>query len=735
MPVIAASTIIFAIEAGVKLGQKVHEVLIDETRERALLLPLGDVVGDEERTNALDFLSDPVYAKLFEPNGPYHNMDSPAKVARTLLGLEYRGVKREELVDALGKMHRYKQVSDQFAARPVVQRILGTVVEIGISYYSTHPPALFRDSAANKVVEGFVEGLNQLLVENRLSFAEDSFASIAEKVLGYALTTALNTLSETPGLVVGDERIKALVSSSTRAMSAEIAAIREQAAAGFELSHLATSEAYLKRLAGSILRGGATAIAENPGLFVGVIRNESDPKNILHAVIIDIAEGVRDNRDLFTAVALERLAAVAIGAVGKNPAILSKDKFLRILIQDTSTALAKAVREDDSRLFSESSAVLILEQSLATVANHAEMLIDPNNPRRQFAAETVAALAAGINKGLEDNRSLDVIFTEQTALRLAKIALDKVAANPERLLGLKASASPADTVLAQIIGSVASALTMTASGDLIDIRRIASTETLVGIVDTALLVTLRNIDKLLDLKNPDQKTNLLHKVLQSLATAIDSQADILANANPPGSVRDLVDREVFLEIVQKVLPVVSSHVTAATADDGKLVGVAVDIAFDLARGALAGDINGETLPDVIEAILRTAARNEAAPDAVRTAITAFEAAIADRAGGGQAGEASRRFLDLEAFLDALRQIMPLIASHADQVTEDEGALLRSAVDAAFALADGALAGRITADNFPAVIGNVLTEAVIGNFPPDSTDTQTIAAAEAIILAA
>ena len=34
--------IIFAIEAGVRLGRELNEVLVDETHERALVLPLGD---------------------------------------------------------------------------------------------------------------------------------------------------------------------------------------------------------------------------------------------------------------------------------------------------------------------------------------------------------------------------------------------------------------------------------------------------------------------------------------------------------------------------------------------------------------------------------------------------------------------------------------------------------------------------------------------------------------------
>ena len=40
------SIMIFAIQAGVRLGRKLNDVLVDETRERALILPLGNLYGN-----------------------------------------------------------------------------------------------------------------------------------------------------------------------------------------------------------------------------------------------------------------------------------------------------------------------------------------------------------------------------------------------------------------------------------------------------------------------------------------------------------------------------------------------------------------------------------------------------------------------------------------------------------------------------------------------------------------
>lgn len=48
--------VLFAIQAGVKLGRKIHDVLIDETAEGALLLPVGKVFGDVQEGIAGEYI-------------------------------------------------------------------------------------------------------------------------------------------------------------------------------------------------------------------------------------------------------------------------------------------------------------------------------------------------------------------------------------------------------------------------------------------------------------------------------------------------------------------------------------------------------------------------------------------------------------------------------------------------------------------------------------------------------
>ena len=67
--------ILFAIQAGVKLGQKFYDVLIDANRERPLYLPFGDIFGSIEFNQANTYFRDDENGqKLFGAGGIYENV-------------------------------------------------------------------------------------------------------------------------------------------------------------------------------------------------------------------------------------------------------------------------------------------------------------------------------------------------------------------------------------------------------------------------------------------------------------------------------------------------------------------------------------------------------------------------------------------------------------------------------------------------------------------------------------
>src|SRR5689334_20339563 len=85
------SLILFAIEAGIKLGRKVNEVLVDETAQRPLLLPLGDLFGSITEADAMRFFNSDG-SHLIAAGGPLHSFKADhtklAEFYRAMLGME-----------------------------------------------------------------------------------------------------------------------------------------------------------------------------------------------------------------------------------------------------------------------------------------------------------------------------------------------------------------------------------------------------------------------------------------------------------------------------------------------------------------------------------------------------------------------------------------------------------------------------------------------------------------------
>jgi len=560
---------LFAIQAGVKIGRKIYDALVDETVEAPLLLPIGELAGSITLARAIEFFDGEGKA-LRAAGGPYHDLPAgPAlvqayfTVARVgeALGPNSRGT--SDAVEVIQNLNAFEQHKKGFGPHSPWQRILGTVVEVGIDYFVANPQALGKDSSGRHVVEAFLVGIGDV------DFAEGEPTDLVRDTL----MAALKALGDNAALVSNDKRINVLLGGVTSALRQDLK--------GLSLGELARRDQLLQRITASIIRAGAGAVANNPDLFIG---GDGKAKEAVRSTLSAILGGIRDSEDLFSNDALERLFSITLTAVGQNSTLFSNDKFVQAIIKNTVTELT---RVDARKLFSGATVEAITRDALETVAENSETLIDPTDPQHQFIASAVAALAQGLASDLAGPDSVKDLFSTTQLVHLTQIVFREVAKNPEHLLGGK-GADPRRTALAQILGSVASALGAEPS-------KLVNGQTLVELIESTLRVALKNRDKLLNLASSDPETNALFTVLAALADA----------ALSAGDVRKLMDRDVFLATAQRVLPLVSANLDAVLGGDAQLVKGAVLAALQLSSGTLQNRINGENLPSLIEGLLRS----------------------------------------------------------------------------------------------------------------------------------
>jgi hypothetical protein len=356
--------------------------------------------------------------------------------------------------------------------------------------------------------------------------------------------------------------------------------------AGSDVVEKIQREDFFKRIGRSVLRGGVSAFSENTDLF---LPGDVAAKALVESALSQTLAGLRQHENLFTAEAVEVIFDSALRAVSENAAIFSDQKILQDLIEKTTAVLAD---EEVEKILSRETAASILAIGLEVTAENVETLIDATGPQKQLLASTVSALAKGLSDDLAGGSGFRELLSRRQLVELSSIVFDEVARHPEQLLG-ESLAIAQRTALAQVIGSVAAAL-----GE--DPKKLVNGDGALDLVRTALRVSVRNADKLLDLDTDDTKTNLLFRVTREISEAA-------LEADDP---RKLLSRDVFVEIVERSLPVVSANLGPLLADASPRVEQVVAAALGLAAGGLETRTNGENLPGLVAHLLTRALRDE-----------------------------------------------------------------------------------------------------------------------------
>jgi len=242
-----------------------------------------------------------------------------------------------------------------------------------------------------------------------------------------------------------------------------------------------------------------------------------------------------------------------------------------------------------SKLFTDATVSAILRETLEVVRENVETLIDPKNPREQLLASALSAMAQSLATNLAGGGDVKSLLSSRQLVDLVRVVFNEVAKHPEQLLDENLDDAKR-TALAQIIGSVASAL-----GD--DPTRLVNGASFIELVRIALQVAVQNADNLLDLESAGLRSNVLFQALHQMAGTILEQGDR----------RKIVSRDVFVEMVRRVLPIVSANIDLLA---GKPVAETVRTALDLASGALKARINGANLPILVEQLLRAVLSEE-----------------------------------------------------------------------------------------------------------------------------
>jgi len=452
---LSAEVILFAIRAGIRLGQEARQAFIDGTKRRMLVLPLpkvdfgpnvdsawrffqnegkGFVIAENPRLIYLhQRATDRKLTKAEESEylalRSYFDSILSARRNNTLVELQD---KQRIDADELTALVTIKQWEKDDPDDPkTVHRLAGTIIELGIDYFAGGPGTIQKNSREGKLVAGFVEALDSI------AFADILVKPHAfEKLIGKLFVAALETLSAQPESISSDDNVKDLVKVATHGLAQDLQ-IKLKALEGDAFQSMRL-EAWGEFVFRSLLSSAGRRVVEQPSRFLGV---KGEPEGALitsvGTAVIDLAitNDQLELKRVFSRSGLDAVMRASLDVVADYPELVLGDdpnKGLRALV----AGVAASVSRFDAQLVSPDIAPELLRIVLDKSAVNLPLFwpdLDPDKHLLLTAAQTVLKILSAKPPAAAKWK---LRFRTGDLVAVADAVVDELAGNPTWLLSI-----------------------------------------------------------------------------------------------------------------------------------------------------------------------------------------------------------------------------------------------------------------------------------------------------------
>jgi len=384
----SADLIFFAIQSGIRLGQQARQAYVDSTRNRALALPLPNFNPEPNVGSALIFFRNIPEDKVPMPiRGAMRkaraNPQSPGldekEISRVLDYFNEHqmlmpdaweliktspegGYLTRHSVEATIKIRQWEraakwQESGQWEAGgepgpSPLQRVAGTIFEIGVDYFTQVPGALNEQTRNGKAVRAVLGVLDDV------EFADKPIGDLPTRLF----LATLDGVVENTELLTSDEETQKLVSVTAGALARDVSVriqkLREENGGTSDADREHGIVQWAEIVFRSVLSSGGQLVASDPKTYLGI-----DKKGDA-ALVTKVSESVIDfvlqlpegelNRTFGTE-GLNIIVTSALQVVGEHPEIILRSdangkitgasaEGLKLLLSDIATELGNMPR-------------------------------------------------------------------------------------------------------------------------------------------------------------------------------------------------------------------------------------------------------------------------------------------------------------------------------------------------------------------------------------------------------
>ncbi|MEM1136001.1 MAG: hypothetical protein AAGI07_09185, partial [Bacteroidota bacterium] len=329
--------ILFAIQGSIRLANQIRTASVDKVKRQELVLPLPDFPQD------LDWRKAMLY---FEGEGSKYAQGNPRInfLTRKARNQELTNQQQEELTDwfKAKKIQANEQEGD-FLGIPATeilsmvkikqwqkgqhtsgfQRIAGSLVELGVDFFVQNPGALSQGASQQKLLKGFLEAIDDV------QLSDANLGDIASNLM----IASLETVSQFPDVLTGDQSGKELVTAVTKGLSQDIqnqiATAKQQGGGTGSFAKEEKIKTWGQAVFRSVLKNGGEKVLEDPARFLGT--KSGAPSSVVNQVgsaVLDVmvnkvvndpSEGKIELGAFLSQSSIDHIVKASFGAVAENP--------------------------------------------------------------------------------------------------------------------------------------------------------------------------------------------------------------------------------------------------------------------------------------------------------------------------------------------------------------------------------------------------------------------------------
>ena len=446
-----AELIMFAIRSAIKLGQQSREAYVDATRRRELVLPLpnfptaitvdsaggyfiGEGVRHVQRSARLGALVDKWKNRTALAPAELEELrvfrcecfvQDLTEAGLPVTAADVSTFDPEDLRTLLA-VRQWGRGTDPTPS--ALQRVGGTLIEIGVDYLATVPGALNPGSTTGKLAQAVLAGLEPL------KFSEVTLSELPARLF----VATLETVSTQPALLTGDPKVQELVKVTAAGLARDVGTrVATMRASGDSNSSREERVAEWGELVfRSVLGTGGRMVLQDPKTFLGIepageAALVSEVGKGVLGLILDEPDG--DLSRVFSREGVDTVMKAALTTVAKHPELLvgKKDQGLRVLLVSIAGELGQFETVLTPAMLPEMTRLILEKTGENLELLWPEMAKKPENHLLLTAARTSLAI---LTKAPPAGARWKAAFGRDDLLAVTRTVFDELVQNPAWLV-------------------------------------------------------------------------------------------------------------------------------------------------------------------------------------------------------------------------------------------------------------------------------------------------------------